>query len=147
MQAASELVLDYNYVGDSPTGNEGFTYVGLCYMHNRLGLSVGYKLRGYGNRSSFSIGPSFTAGQTFNDIVIFLGGTNASGEGSVEARSSTITNLRVDLAYSYRIIDNIAINIGARYGYTYFISPYNQNSFGNNYGMSFGFEYQFFRNK
>lgn len=146
MQTASELVLDYNYIGDSPTGNEGFTDIGLCYMHNRIGLSVGYKLRGYGDRSSFSIGPNLTAGKTFNDIVIFLGGTNASGEGSVDARSSTITNLRIDMAYSYRVIDNIALSIGARYGYTYFISPYNKNSLGNNYGISLGFEYQFFRN-
>lgn len=146
-QAASELILDYNYAGDLPPNFNSFSSVGLCYMHNRLGLSVGYKLRGYGNRSSFSFGPSVTGAKTFNDLVIFLGGTNANGESTVSAKSSTITNFHIEMDYSYRLVGNLAINLGGRYGYTYFISPNNENSFGNNYSMNFGFEYQFFRNK
>ena len=146
-QAASELVLDYNYLGSQPQDFDAVSSVGLCYMHNRLGVSAGYRLRGYGRKSSFSIGPSFSGAKTFNDVVIFLGGTNANGESSVDARSSTVTRLDVNIDYSHKIAGNLAFNLGARYGYTYFISPYNENSFGNNYGMSLGFEYQFFRNK
>jgi len=144
-QTYGELVLDYNNNGQ--TGDESFSSIGLCYMHNRAGLSLGYKLRGYGGRSSFSFGPTITGAKTFNDLVLYIGGTNANGEVIVDARSATITKFNFDIDYAFRIVDNLALNLGGTYGYTYFISQNIENSLGNNYSLNIGFEYQFFRRK
>ncbi|MGB3466931.1 MAG: hypothetical protein WBA74_16750 [Cyclobacteriaceae bacterium] len=150
MQTGGELVLDYNSIEESSEDpfNQPFNNtIGLCYMSNRIGLSLGYKLKGYSRKSSITFGPSVTAAKTFNDVVIFLGGSSPNGEDMVDARSSTVTNFHFEMDYTHKLIENLALKIGGRYGYTYFISPNNENSLGTNWSMGFGLEYQFFRNK
>ena len=139
-QTYGELILDYY----KPDADET-EFVGLCYMHNRIGLTAGYKLRKYSDRSSFSFGPTGTVAKTFNDLVIYMGGGSSVPTDNVEARSSTITNLHFEIDYAYRIFNNLALNVGGKYGVAYFISANNENSIGNNYSLNLGLEYQFFR--
>lgn len=150
MQTGGELVLDYQYVEENPEDPNSYPIynsIGLCYMSNRIGLSFGYKLKGYSKKSSFTFGPSVTAAKTFNDVVIFLGGRSPQGEQSVDATSATITNFHFEIDYTHKIVENLGLKFGGRYGYTYFISPNNDNSFGTNYSFGFGLEYQFFRGR
>ena len=142
-QTYGELMLDYEI------NNSGeYEYLSLCYMNNRVGVTGGYKLRTYGRRSSFSFGPSATVAKTFDDVVIFLnGGSQFGDDNTVDARSSTVTNINFEVDYGFRLFDNLALTAGGRYGATYFISSNNSNSLGHNYNLSLGLEYQFFRNR
>lgn len=144
LQTNGELMLDYE-AGDWRDAE--YEYLSLCYMNNRVGVSAGYKLRKLGRRSSFSYGPSVSLSKTFDDVVIFLGSSSRIGlDDTVEASSSTVSNINFAIDYGYRVVGNLALNIGATYGATYFMSSTNSNSLGHNYNISFGLEYQFFRN-
>jgi len=141
VQTYGELLLDYENLDAQEN-----RFISWCYLHNRIGISAGYMLRTYGNRSSFVFGPSGTVSKSFNDNIIFFG-SDFVPLSEMATRSVTITNLHLEFNYSYRIIDAFALKLGGRYGATYFITSDDENSIGSNFSLNFGFEYQFFRNK